>query len=266
MSPSDSAFTMKSTLAPRRSQPASSRDPKAPMPFTQVFTIDVSSSRENYQMSPSSSNPVAVSGPAALHPATLRAGLALAVFAALTAFAVRAKAQSPSQSTFHIRPVVGALVTTGDEHDVLKNAVLVGGQAAYSINSNFGLVGSFGWSPSEDKTTTPRPKLDLYQYDLGIEGRASDLTSGSAVATRPFAIIGGGARTYNLRNVPGASAQTNPLGYGAVGLDLNQANGPIGLRLEARDNITAFKGFRGELQDRKARNDVQFAAGLTFGF
>jgi hypothetical protein len=204
--------------------------------------------------------------PAALRPATLRAGLTLAVVVALAAAAARAQAQSTSQNAFQVRPLVGALIATGDQRDVLKNAVLVGAQASYTLNTNFGLVGSFGWSPSEDKTSASRPKVDLYQYDLGVEGRLSDLTSGSAVATRPYAILGGGARTYDLRNVAGASAQTNPLGYGAVGLDLNQANGPIGLRLEARDNVTGFKGLRGELQDRKTRNDLQFVAGLTFGF
>lgn len=204
--------------------------------------------------------------PAALRPATLRAGLTLAVVVALAAFAARAQAQTSSQNAFQVRPLVGAFVATGDQRDVLKNAVLVGAQASYTLNPNFALVGSFGWSPSEDKTSAARPKVDLYQYDLGVEGRLSDLTSGSAVATRPYAILGGGARTYDLRNVAGASAQTNPLGYGAVGLDLNQANGPIGLRLEARDNVTGFKGLRGELQDRKTRNDLQFVAGLTFGF
>jgi hypothetical protein len=218
------------------------------------------------QMSRNSSTSQAANGPAALRPEILRAGLALAVVAALAAFAARAQAQSPSQSAFQVRPLVGALVATGDQRDVLKNAVLVGGQGSYTLNQNFGLVGSFGWSPNEDKTSTLRPKLDLYQYDLGIQGRLSDLTSGSAVATRPYAVIGGGARTYDLRNVPSASTQTNPLGYGAVGLDLDDASGRFGLRLEARDNVTAFKGLRGELQDRKARNDLQFVAGLTFGF
>ena len=209
---------------------------------------------------------MAVSVPAALHPATLRAGLALAVFAALTAFAVRAKAQSPSQSTFHLRPVVGALVATGDERDVLKNAVLVGGQAAYAINSNFALVGSFGWSPSEDKTTTPRPKLDLYQYDLGIEGRASDLTSGTAISTRPFA-SSAAARGPTISATSPARAP-RPIRSATVlsGSTWASRAGRIGLRLEARDNVTSFKGLRGELQDRKASNDVQFAAGLTFGF
>ncbi len=217
-------------------------------------------------MSRNTSHTAAADLPAAIQPAPLRAGLTLAVVAALTAFAIRVQAQAPSHSAFHARPIVGALVATGDQHDLLKNAVLVGAQASYELHPNFAVIGSFGWSPSEDKLTTPQAKLDLYQYDLGLEGRLSDLTSGAAISTRPYAIIGGGARTYDLRNVPGASAQTNALGYAAVGVDLDQSNGRIGLRLEARDNVTAFKGLRGELEDRKARNDLQFAAGLTFGF
>jgi outer membrane protein with beta-barrel domain len=224
-------------------------------------------SKEIHQMSRSiKTDSSAVNGPAALHPSTLRHSMALVTIAALAAFALRAEAQSPAPRAFNVRPVVGALVATGDEHDLLKNAVLVGGQASYNLNSNFAVLGSFAWSPSEDKTTTPRPKLDLYQYDLGIEGRLDDLTSGTAVATRPFASVGGGARTYNLRNVPGSSAQTNPLAFGAIGLDVGPSSGRVGVRLEARDNVTWFKGLRGELQDRNARNDVQFAAGLTFGF
>jgi hypothetical protein len=231
------------------------------------LTIDAVASKEIHPMSRTTSTTTATSGPAALRPTVLRAGLALAIVAAVSAFAARANAQSSSQSAFQVRPLVGALVATGDERDVLKTTtVLVGGQGSYTLNSNFAVVGSFGWSPSEDKTSTARPKLDLYQYDIGLQGKLNDLTSGSAVSTRPYAILGGGARTYDLRNVAGASAQTNALGYGAVGLDLDQAGGRIGLRLEARDNVTAFKGLRGELQDRKARNDLQFVAGLTFGF
>lgn len=217
-------------------------------------------------MSRNKSNTVAAPVLTTPRPSTIRAGLALAIIAASGAFAMRVNAQTPSPKAFQVRPLVGALVATGDQRDVLKNAVLVGAQGSYALNQNFGIVGSFGWSPSEDKTSATRPKLDLYQYDLGIQGRLSDLTSGSAVATRPYAVIGGGARTYNLRNVAGTSAQTNPLGYGAVGVDVDQAGGRVGLRLEARDNVTGFKGLRGELQDRKARNDLQFVAGLTFGF
>src|SRR5213075_3183694 len=122
-------------------------------------------------MSRSRSNSMAVSTPAALRPAILRAGLTLSVAAAVAAFAARAEAQSPAQSAFQVRPLVGALIPTGDERDVIKNAVLVGGQGSYTLNSNFALVGAFGWSPSEDKTSASRPKLDLYQYDLGIQGK-----------------------------------------------------------------------------------------------
>ena len=216
--------------------------------------------------SSSSNNSMAVNLPAALRPATLRAGMALAVAAALTAFTVRLQAQAPDAKAFHVRPIAGALFTTGDEHDLLKNAALVGGQATYSFIPSLAIVGSFGWSPSKDKTSPVGAKVDLYQYDLGLEARASNLTSGWSVSTRPYAAIGGGARTYDLRNVPGASAQTNPLGYAAVGLDVGQTDGGFGIRLEARDNVTWFKGLRGELQDRKSRNDVQLAAGLAFGF
>ena len=214
----------------------------------------------------SSNNNMAVTVPAPLRPATLRAGMALAVAAALTAFAVRLQAQAPDSKPFHFRPVAGAIFPTGDERDLLKNAFLVGGQATYAFIPSLAIVGSFGWSPSKDKTSPVDAKVDLYQYDLGLEGHLSDLTSGSSVSTRPYATIGGGARTYDLRNVPGASAQTNPLGYGAVGLDIGQTNGSLGIRLEVRDNVTWFKGLRGELRDRKARNDVQLAAGLTIGF
>jgi len=199
-------------------------------------------------------------------PRVLRVGLGLAVVASLSAFAARLQAQQGNLPAIDVRPVVGAIVGTGDQGDALKSAVLVGGQASYAVHPNFSLVGSFAWSPSQDKLSPQRPDLDLYQYDLGIEGRLNNLTEGSPIVTRPYAVLGGGGRTYSLRNVPGADAQTNPLGYGAVGLDLNQSSGKIGLRLEARDNITGFKGFRGELAERKTRNDLQFAAGLTFGF
>lgn len=195
----------------------------------------------------------------------LRIGLGIAAVASLLAFVAQAGAQQTTPP-ISIRPVVGALVGTGDQRDALKDAVLVGGQLSYAFHPNFAVIGSFGWSPSRDKLSLDQPKLDLYQYDLGIEGRLNNLTAGSPVAIRPFAALGAGARTYNLRDVPDASAQTNALGYGAVGLDIDQPSGKIGLRIEGRDNVTGFKGFRGELADRQTRNDVQFTAGLSYRF
>lgn len=194
-----------------------------------------------------------------------RAVLGVAVTVALTAFAARADAQTMSgQRPVEIRPFAGALVPTGDHRDLLKGAVLVGAQVAYSFTPNVALAGSFGWSPNRDRLALSNTKLDLYQYDLGIEGRLSNLTPTAAVSTQPYVALGAGGRTYNHRDLKSADKQTNFLGYGAIGLDVVQSRGPVGIRLEARDNVTAFKGLDGKLGERKARNDVQFSAGLTF--
>jgi hypothetical protein len=214
------------------------------------------------------SNTRTAHSPSALQITAIRAGLGLAVAASLLAFAARASgAQQSSTPTLSIRPIAGALVGTGKQHELLKNAALVGAQGTLAVSQNFAVVGSFGYSRSKDKTSiNQQQKVDLYQYDLGIEGKLDDLTAGSAVSTRPFLTLGAGARTYDLRNAANSAAKTSPLGYGAVGLDLGKADGGFGVRFEARDNVTAFKGLRGELASRTARNDLQFSAGLTFGF
>lgn len=186
--------------------------------------------------------------------------------AMLATFGARAEAQQLKGATIEVRPLVGAIIGTGDQADALKSALLVGAQVSYSFNPHWAVAGTFGWSPSQDKLDAGQPNVDLYQYDLGIEGRWKNLTEGSALATRPYAAIGGGGRTYSLRDVANSSAQTDGLGYGAIGLDIYPLDGRFGLRLEARDNVTGFKGFRGELADRKTRNDVQLTAGLTIGF
>jgi hypothetical protein len=189
-----------------------------------------------------------------------------AALAALTTFAARAEAQrAPVATPFEVRPVVGALVPTGAQRDLLKDAVLAGAQLSYVVNPHVALLGSFAWAPTEDQTLADA-KVDLFQYEVGVEGRAPNLTAAAPVVTRPYASVGVGGRTYDYRDVAGAGAETNFLGFGAVGVDLAQRNGPIGVRVEARDNVTGFKGLRGELADRKARNDVQFSAGLTLAF
>src|SRR5205814_1561965 len=108
------------------------------------------------------------------------------------------------------------------------------------------------------------PNLDLYQYDVGFEVQSNNLTHGASVITRPYVAVGAGARTYNLENVAGPHVRTDPLLYSAVGLALDHTGGSLGVRLEVRDNITAFKGFYGELGDRTARHDLQISAGLAF--
>ena len=192
-----------------------------------------------------------------------RTARALALTAAIAAIPA-ITTQVEAQTTAAIRPTVGVFVPTGDQRDLLKDAILVGIQGSYNLAQNFALTGTFAWSPNKDQLLNDA-KVDLFQYDLGIEGRLNNLTPTASVSTRPYATLGAGARTYHFRDLD-ANSRTNFLGFGAVGVDLAQANGPIGLRIEARDNVTAFKGLQDELAERKARNDLQFSAGLTIGF
>ncbi len=95
--------------------------------------------------------------------------LAAALFA-FSAFATKAAAQDVvayHSNGFELRPYVGAYIPTGDQRDLLKDAVLVGGQASYRINPNFALTGTLGWSPSEDKITPGNEKLDRWWYVVG---------------------------------------------------------------------------------------------------
>jgi hypothetical protein len=172
--------------------------------------------------------------------------------------------QAPVTRVIEIRPFVGALLPTGDQRDVLENAVLAGLQLGWAFHPNFALVGTFGWSPSQEKSIAEED-VDIFQYDLGVEGRLP-LAVGSSWEVTPYLGLGGGGRTYRLRDVDDADAETNALGYGALGVDIGPASGRYAIRVEARDNISRFKGLQGELDDAKTRNDVQVTGGLTWRF
>ena len=203
-------------------------------------------------------------GPGEHHRMSRHIAATAAVLAALIAHPAHAQ-RVPASKPIAVRPFVGALVPTGAQRDLLADAVLVGAQASYAVTPSVALLGSFGWAPTRDQTFADE-RVDLFQYEVGVEGRLRNVSAALPFATRPYASLGVGGRTYDYRDLAGAGATTNVLGFGALGVDLAQRDGPIGLRLEARDNVTAFKGLRGELAERKARNDLQFTAGLTFAF
>jgi len=189
--------------------------------------------------------------------------LAAAVFA-LSALSTAATAQNAvisHSSGFELRPYVGAYIPTGDQRDLLKDAVLVGGQASYRITPNVAVTGTLGWSPSKDRITPGDQKLDVWQYDLGAELRAPSWVSAGALDFTPFVGLGAGARTYDYRDLD-VDAKTNFAGYGVLGGELGF--GRIGWRLEARDYVSQFKPFDGG--DSKTRNDVTVTTGLTFKF
>lgn len=226
-------------------------------------------------MSPISS-PLATPTRARIVPSALLAA-AIAVGVALPTIA-RAQAPAPLAATasrgVELRPFAGGFLPTGDQRDVLKDAAAFGGQLGWRFHENLALTGTFTWAPSKDQTTAiasnalftgREERVDAFGYDLGIEARRP-LTLASSWTVAPYVGLGGGARSYHYRDVSGVGTQTTPVGYGSLGVDLAPATGPVGIRLEARDNVSGFKGLRGELPDRKARNDVQLSAGLSWRF
>jgi len=189
--------------------------------------------------------------------------LAAALFA-FSAFATKAAAQDAvayHSNGFELRPYVGAYIPTGDQRDLLKDAVLVGGQASYRLNPNFALTGTLGWSPSKDRVTPGDQTLDLWQYDVGGELRAPSWLQSGGLDFTPYVGLGAGGRTYNYRDLD-VDSKTNFAGYGALGGELGF--GRFGLRLEARDYVSQFKPFDGG--DSKTRNDVTLATGFTLRF
>jgi hypothetical protein len=196
--------------------------------------------------------------------------------AALTFAASPAHAQGRAGAVgmgLEFRPVAGALLPTGPQHDVLKAAASLGAQLGWRFHQNFALAGSFAWAPSRDRTTAFRSsalftgreeKVDLFDYNLGVEAGLPVVVAPSWTVT-PYIGAGGGGRTFSYRNVDRVGSETVALGYGALGVDVLPP-GRIGVRVEARDNLYGFKGLRGEYADRKARNDVQVGGGITVRF
>jgi hypothetical protein len=190
--------------------------------------------------------------------------LGAAIFA-FAAFATTAAAQEPTASYhtsgFELRPYAGAFIPTGPQRDLLRDAVFVGGQAAYRITPQFAITGNVGWSPSKDRITPGDQKLDVWQYDLGAELRAPSWLQSGTIDFTPFVGLGAGGRTYDYRDLD-VNAKTNFAGYGALGGEIGF--GRIGWRIEGRDYVSQFKPFEGG--DSKSRNDVSVATGLTFKF
>jgi len=164
-----------------------------------------------------------------------------------------------TDGVIELRPFAGALIPTGPARAYLKNALLAGGQVSVRILPQLAATGTFGWSPNTDRSFLGAPTLDVYQYDVGVEGRAAGLFQGDNWYLTPFAGLGGGGRTYNYRNLSLRST-TDVAGYGAVGADVGY--GRIGLRVEGRDYISQFHPLNG-VGTTVNHNDVALGAGVT---
>jgi hypothetical protein len=184
-------------------------------------------------------------------------GIALAAVALVNPL----DAQAPASRDFEIRPYVGAFLPTGDQRDLLKDALLVGAQASYRVIPQLAITGTLGWSPTEDRVGAGQT-LDLLQYDVGGELRAPAWIQRASWDFTPFFGLGVGGRTYDYRDLD-TDATTNVAGYGALGGEFGF--GQFGLRLEGRDYVSRFKPLTGS-GEPKTRNDVAVAAGLTIRF
>ena len=190
-----------------------------------------------------------------------RTALAAAVIAAAAVPTTAAHAQAGAIGV-ELRPFVGAYVPTGEQRDLLRDAVLVGAQASWRVRPSLALTGTVGWAPSKDRLTPGDQTLDLYQYDLGAELRAASWLAGGGWDFTPFVGLGAGGRTYDYRDLD-VSAKTNFAGYGALGGDVGV--GAVALRVEVRNYLSRFTPLTGG-GDAETRNDLGVAAGLSYRF
>ena len=194
--------------------------------------------------------------------ATARRTVAGAAMLALAGTATAdAQVADPSRRAgFELRPFVGAYLPTGDQRDLLRDGFHLGAQASYRIVPQLAVVGTFAWSASEDRVAPGDRSVDVFHYDLGLEGRAASWLRGVRWDFTPFAGIGLGGRTYDQRDF---ETQSKIAGYGALGGEFGF--GRVGLRVEARDYLSRFTpaNRRG---DSDTRNDITVVTGLTVRF
>ena len=179
--------------------------------------------------------------------------------AALLVGATAASSQNVTGGwTPELRPFVGVFMPTGALRDDFKSATTLGAQGALEISSRFHLVGTASWTHGHQKFGLGTDRVDLWQYDAGIEGNIIHNLTPSWML-RPFAGIGAGGRTSDYK-AEGLGTKSCTAGYGALGTELQR--GTVALRLEGRDYLSCYES--PITSSKKTRNDMTVAFGLAF--
>jgi hypothetical protein len=194
-------------------------------------------------------------------PSASRTAIFATVAAVLVASASPALAQNAApadRNGWELLMSSGALVPTGVQRGVLKDAPLSTAQVSYVVRSRLAITAMGGWARSRDLASANDPKLDVFTFDVGAEARAPRLIAREAMSLTPFVGVGAGSRSYNYRGLD-VDATHNVAGYGAVGGELGK--GRVHVRLEVRDYVSRFKPLSGAGASA-TRNDVVALVGL----
>jgi Outer membrane protein beta-barrel domain len=180
--------------------------------------------------------------------------LLVATLLAASALAAQAPKVRPE-----IRPFAGAIIPTGDQRSLFQDAPMFGVQTAVELKPSFHLVGTFGWTPAQNKYPVAQDNVSIFQYNVGVElGFVQPLAGNWEL--RPFIGAGVGGRTYVYQAATLAN-KTCTAGYGALGTEFQLAR--TALRLEARDNVYCFRSPIAGVASQ-TRNDIGLAFGVAY--
>lgn len=187
----------------------------------------------------------------------ITAAAALVALAATPALAE----EQPVARKLELAPFVGAFIPTGDQRDVLDDAVLAGLTLSYEVHPYVAVVGSLGWAGSQGDGFASDEDLDVFQYDVGVQGQYRfELRNG--VALKPFVGAGLGGRTYDFRDLA-VDSETDFAGYFSAGAELEYRQLAFGLTV--RDYISDYDGI-GVEEESSTRNDVTVFASVGARF
>ena len=154
----------------------------------------------------------------------------LALLSALAALAAApARAEEPA-ARLEVAPLVGAFMPILDQRDTLGDALLVGLVGTYDFHPNVAFAASVAWAAPEAAGRT----VDLFQWDIGLQGQLPYALSGSWTL-KPFVGVGVGTRTYDFRTAA-IETETDFHFYSALGASLRR--GGLDVALTLRHELT----------------------------